>query len=184
MTLVCGTAGFDGTQFKGLLAEPIRHPAQQDLAQLGAAAVQHQQHPQRRRASDPRAGGDLPRDREAAARRRRGARRRRSTARVKSADARRARPAELQPLPRRLPRRCRATDAARATCAPPSSAPMTRRTANTCRSTAPEIDKRLKNGPELVSANFVIPYPPGFPIMVPGPGDDARRRSTSCASSM
>ncbi len=32
----------------------------------------------------------------------------------------------------------------------------------------PEIDRRLKDGPELVSANFVIPYPPGFPIMVPG----------------
>ena len=32
----------------------------------------------------------------------------------------------------------------------------------------PEMDKRLANGPELVSANFVIPYPPGFPIMVPG----------------
>jgi len=31
-----------------------------------------------------------------------------------------------------------------------------------------EIDRRLKSGPELVSANFVIPYPPGFPIMVPG----------------
>ena len=31
-----------------------------------------------------------------------------------------------------------------------------------------EINKRLKDGPELVSANFVIPYPPGFPIMVPG----------------
>jgi arginine decarboxylase len=31
-----------------------------------------------------------------------------------------------------------------------------------------EIDKRLKDGPEMVSANFVIPYPPGFPIMVPG----------------
>lgn len=30
------------------------------------------------------------------------------------------------------------------------------------------IDERLKSGPELVSANFVIPYPPGFPIMVPG----------------
>ncbi|MGF6572442.1 arginine decarboxylase [Paraburkholderia sp. GAS333] len=30
------------------------------------------------------------------------------------------------------------------------------------------IDDRLKNGPELVSAKFVIPYPPGFPIMVPG----------------
>jgi len=33
---------------------------------------------------------------------------------------------------------------------------------------SPEIDKRIKEGPELVSANFVIPYPPGFPIMVPG----------------
>jgi arginine decarboxylase len=31
-----------------------------------------------------------------------------------------------------------------------------------------QIDERLKNGPELVSAKFVIPYPPGFPIMVPG----------------
>ncbi|GGH11213.1 decarboxylase [Alsobacter metallidurans] len=31
-----------------------------------------------------------------------------------------------------------------------------------------EIDKRLENGPDLISANFVIPYPPGFPIMVPG----------------
>src|SRR5215813_11033759 len=31
-----------------------------------------------------------------------------------------------------------------------------------------EIDRRLKHGPDLVSANFVIPYPPGFPIMVPG----------------
>ncbi len=33
---------------------------------------------------------------------------------------------------------------------------------------SPEVDKRLKDGPELVSASFVIPYPPGFPIMVPG----------------
>ena len=32
----------------------------------------------------------------------------------------------------------------------------------------PKIDERLKKGPELVSAKFVIPYPPGFPIMVPG----------------
>ena len=32
----------------------------------------------------------------------------------------------------------------------------------------PELDRRLKSGPDLVSANFVIPYPPGFPIMVPG----------------
>ena len=31
-----------------------------------------------------------------------------------------------------------------------------------------EVDRRIKEGPPLVSANFVIPYPPGFPIMVPG----------------
>ena len=33
---------------------------------------------------------------------------------------------------------------------------------------SPEIDKRIASGPPLVSAHFVIPYPPGFPIMVPG----------------
>ena len=38
---------------------------------------------------------------------------------------------------------------------------------------SPKIDERLKSGPELVSANFVIPYPPGFPIMVPGQVIDA-----------
>jgi arginine decarboxylase len=31
-----------------------------------------------------------------------------------------------------------------------------------------EIESRLAKGPDLVSAKFVIPYPPGFPIMVPG----------------
>ncbi|WP_207538177.1 hypothetical protein [Sabulicella rubraurantiaca] len=31
-----------------------------------------------------------------------------------------------------------------------------------------ECDRRLRDGPPMVSANFVIPYPPGFPIMVPG----------------
>jgi arginine decarboxylase len=33
---------------------------------------------------------------------------------------------------------------------------------------SPECDRRLHEGPEMVSASFVIPYPPGFPIMVPG----------------
>jgi arginine decarboxylase len=33
---------------------------------------------------------------------------------------------------------------------------------------SPEINQRLQKGPPLISANFVIPYPPGFPIMVPG----------------
>lgn len=38
---------------------------------------------------------------------------------------------------------------------------------------SPELDQRLEAGPALVSANFVIPYPPGFPIMVPGQVIDA-----------
>ena len=32
----------------------------------------------------------------------------------------------------------------------------------------PAIDERVAKGPALVSAKFVIPYPPGFPILVPG----------------
>jgi arginine decarboxylase len=32
----------------------------------------------------------------------------------------------------------------------------------------PRVDQRIADGPQLVSAKFVIPYPPGFPIMVPG----------------
>ncbi len=31
-----------------------------------------------------------------------------------------------------------------------------------------ELDERIANGPEVVGANFVIPYPPGFPVIVPG----------------
>ena len=30
-----------------------------------------------------------------------------------------------------------------------------------------EIEARLANGSDVVSAKFVIPYPPGFPITVP-----------------
>lgn len=32
----------------------------------------------------------------------------------------------------------------------------------------PEIDQLMASGREIVSAIFVIPYPPGFPILVPG----------------
>jgi arginine decarboxylase len=30
------------------------------------------------------------------------------------------------------------------------------------------LEKEIEDGLELVSASFVIPYPPGFPILVPG----------------
>ena len=50
-------------------------------------------------------------------------------------------------------------------------------------STRQELDARLNNGPELVAADFVIPYPPGFPIMVPGQVITQRHDRRSCASS-
>ena len=59
-------------------------------------------------------------------------------------------------------------DATRATCAAASIAAYDEAGCEYVRLADPEIDSRLKNGPDLVSANFVIPYPPGFPIMVPG----------------
>ena len=31
-----------------------------------------------------------------------------------------------------------------------------------------DVEKQIENGRELVSASFIIPYPPGFPILVPG----------------
>ena len=31
-----------------------------------------------------------------------------------------------------------------------------------------EIATRLAEGREVVSANFITPYPPGFPVLVPG----------------
>ncbi len=38
-----------------------------------------------------------------------------------------------------------------------------------CRyTTLEDCSKKLKEGEDLVSANFVIPYPPGFPVLVPG----------------
>ena len=50
--------------------QSLQHPGQQDLAQLGSAAVEHQQHPQRRGASGPCPGRNLRRDRRTAEERR------------------------------------------------------------------------------------------------------------------
>ena len=86
--------------------QPVQHPAQQDVAQFRAVAIQHQQHAQRRRTSDPRAGGDQQRGRPAPRARR--TEREESVRRPgQEPDDRRPRPAELLTLPRRLPRRRR-----------------------------------------------------------------------------
>jgi arginine decarboxylase len=31
-----------------------------------------------------------------------------------------------------------------------------------------EAEQRVENGDQLVSANYVTPYPPGYPVLVPG----------------
>jgi hypothetical protein len=31
-----------------------------------------------------------------------------------------------------------------------------------------EVEQRVEGGEQVVSANFVTPYPPGFPVLVPG----------------
>ena len=33
---------------------------------------------------------------------------------------------------------------------------------------ADEVDQRMEAGKPVVSATFVTPYPPGFPVLVPG----------------
>ena len=88
---------------QGAAVERIRHPDQQDLAQQRAGADQHQQHAQRPRAPDQGARRHVARDRQAPRRRRRAGAGRVQGAR-QVAGRGRARPAELQPLPRRVPR--------------------------------------------------------------------------------
>jgi arginine decarboxylase len=34
--------------------------------------------------------------------------------------------------------------------------------------TPEEVEQRVENGEQVVSANFVTPYPPGYPVLVPG----------------
>ena len=72
-------------------------------------------------------------------------------------------------LPLRVPRSAASRAARRratATSAPRSSCPTT--TTNCEYIGMAEAAKAIKAGRELVSALFVIPYPPGFPILVPG----------------
>lgn len=166
MTMVCGTAGFDGTQFKGLLAERFDiqlnktsrnsvllqsniNNTRSDIAHLVRVLVEICREIENRL----RDGGETVQSA--------------FKARVKNL---------MEDVPD-LPNFSRFHDAFRGDAGETTSE-GDMRTAfygayveEDCEYlplNSPEVDKRLKNGPELVSANFVIPYPPGFPIMVPG----------------
>ncbi len=166
MTMVCGTAGFDGTQFKGLLAERFDiqlnktsrnsvllqsniNNTRSDIAHLVRVLVEICREIENRL----RDGGETV---QAAFK-----------ARVKNL---------MEDVPD-LPNFSRFHDAFRGDAGDRTSEGDMRTAfygayveadCEYLPLNSPEVDKRLKNGPELVSANFVIPYPPGFPIMVPG----------------
>jgi arginine decarboxylase len=166
MTLVCGTAGYDGTQFKNLLASKYNiqlnktsrnsvllqsniNNTRSDVAHLIRVLVEICREIEERLAS----GGESERANFAA--------------RVKSL---------MTDVPD-LPNFSCFHEAFRHDAGPGTNEGDIRSgffaayDAEGCdhiRLHDKEIDRRLKDGPPLVSANFVIPYPPGFPIMVPG----------------
>src|SRR5262252_4798148 len=166
LTLVCGTAGFDGTQFKGLLASRYNiqlnktsrnsvllqsniNNTRSDVAHLLRVLVEiATEIDQRLTKGGPNVRADF-------------------AARVKSL---------MTDVPD-LPNFSHFHDAFRGDAGTRTNegdirggfyAAYDAAGCEYIRLNDPEIDKRLKGGPDLVSANFVIPYPPGFPIMVPG----------------
>jgi arginine decarboxylase len=166
LTLVCGAAGFDGTQLKGLLAERFDiqinktsrnsilvqtniNNTRSDAALLIKALADLSREIERRQEQESQSGRDV------------------FAARVKSL---------MTDVPD-LPNFSRFHDAFRDNAASKSNEGHMRPAffmaydEDNCefvKLASEEVDKRLKDGPEMVSANFVIPYPPGFPIMVPG----------------
>ena len=166
ITLVCGTAGFDGTQFKGLLASRYNiqlnktsrnsvllqsniNNTRSDVAHLIRVLVEIS------REIDQRLAQGGPHANEA------------FDARVRSL---------MKDVPD-LPNFSHFHDAFRQDAGERTNegdirggfyAAYDAAGCEYIRLADPEIDRRLKEGPDLVSASFVIPYPPGFPIMVPG----------------
>ena len=166
LTLVCGRAGYDGTQFKGLLAE--RFDIQVNKTSRNSVLLQTNINNTRSDAALlVKALSDLSREIEQRLARGGRAEQARLEARVR---------ALMDDVPD-LPDFSRFHDVFRDNPTGPGNEGHMREAfflaydeANCefLRLASPEIDERLENGPELVSANFVIPYPPGFPIMVPG----------------
>jgi arginine decarboxylase len=166
LTLICGSAGFDGTQFKGLLAE--RFDIQINKTSRNSVLLQTNINNTRSDAALlVKALTDLSREIEQRLAQGGAPERAAFEARVKSL---------MTDVPD-LPNFSRFHDVFRESPSGVSNEGHMREaffmaydeaSCEYLSLNSPDIDKRLKEGPELVSANFVIPYPPGFPIMVPG----------------
>jgi len=166
LTLLCGEAGFDGTQFKGLLAE--RFDIQINKTSRNSVLVQININNTRGDAAHLiKALNELSRDIEERLRLNGDPERQAFAARVRSLTV------EVPDLPNfRAFHDAFRDDPNSATNEGHMRAAFFRAyDESKCefvKLNSREVDDRLKNGPALVSANFVIPYPPGFPIMVPG----------------
>jgi arginine decarboxylase len=166
LTVVCGDAGFDGTQLKGLLAE--RFDIQINKTSRNSILVQTNMNNTRSDAALLiKALADLAREID----------QRNSQAGEGGQATFKARVKSLMTDVPDLPNFSRFQDAFRENPKSKSNEGHMRpaffmaydeANCEFVKLASDEIDKRLKSGPELVSANFVIPYPPGFPIMVPG----------------
>jgi arginine decarboxylase len=166
MTLVCGTAGFDGTQFKGLLAE--KYDIQINKTSRNSILVQININNTRSDAAHLiKVLADISR----------GIEKRLADGGDEEKEAFAARVRSLTKDVPDLPNFSRFSDAYRdrpdgktleGRIREAYYAAYERDGCEHIKLNSKEIDKRLREGPELVSANFVIPYPPGFPIMVPG----------------
>ena len=108
MTLVCGTAGYRWNSIQEPAGERYNIQLNKTSRNSVLLQIEHQQHAERRGAPDPRADGDQPRDRRRGWSRVARASVRHSRPRVKSLMTDVPGPAELQPLPRCVPPRCRA----------------------------------------------------------------------------
>src|SRR5688572_10929316 len=166
LTLVCGSAGFDGTQFKSLLAE--RFDIQVNKTSRNSVLLQTNINNTRSDAALlVKALAELSREIDQRLDRGGDAERARFTSRVRSLIE------DVPDLPdfSRFHDVFRDDPGGRANIGHMRDAFFMAYDAANCeylKLASSEVDERLANGPDLVSANFVIPYPPGFPIMVPG----------------
>jgi arginine decarboxylase len=166
LTITCGAAGYDGTQFKGLLAS--RFDVQLNKTSRNSILIQTNINNTRSDAAHligvlARIAAEVER--------------KQNSAGQDARDAFQSRVRDLVEDVPALPDFSRFHDAFRSD--PSGTTPegqireaffMAYRDelCEHVKLNSPEIERRLEHGPELVSANFVIPYPPGFPIMVPG----------------
>lgn len=166
LTIVCGTAGYDGTAFKGLLAD--RYDIQINKTSRNSILLQTNINNTRSDVAHiVKVLGDIARELEDELRQGGEAGRAAFATRVKSL---------MEDVPD-LPNFSRFQAGFRDDAKSATSEGHMREAFYTAYRAADceyvplaskEVDQRLKKGPEMVAADFVIPYPPGFPIMVPG----------------